>query len=223
MKLHPTEIYIERDPFKKIFWAVTRIADDIFICQAKSLYAVKARMEEHIEKQSHIRINKFVTRSIEQFGLEFPGEKVPWTIESPNALTISPDMDVYDRYVFSTLYTGQKVAKQILMFYPAPPLRVVGHSASFNEIAYGVYYLILRSINKITDQEASVIMPAKSYEQLISHSSSHVYEEAEATTSFIASLSTNDINYLRSRGFALPWNGFSVHEQIKRGWIKLEK
>lgn len=29
-------------------------------------------------------------------------------------------------------------------------------------------------------------------------------------------------DYLRSRGYALPWMGVSVEEQIKRGWIKLK-
>lgn len=29
-------------------------------------------------------------------------------------------------------------------------------------------------------------------------------------------------DYLRSRGYALPWLGVSVEEQIKRGWIKLK-
>lgn len=29
------------------------------------------------------------------------------------------------------------------------------------------------------------------------------------------------IDYLRSKGYALPWNGISVEQQIEWGWIKL--
>lgn len=29
-------------------------------------------------------------------------------------------------------------------------------------------------------------------------------------------------DYLRSKGYALPWNGITVEEQIEFGWIKLK-
>lgn len=32
----------------------------------------------------------------------------------------------------------------------------------------------------------------------------------------------NVFDYLRSKGYALPWLGISVEEQIKLGWIKLK-
>lgn len=35
----------------------------------------------------------------------------------------------------------------------------------------------------------------------------------------LSQLVTSD--YLRSKGYALPWMGFSVENQIKYGWIKL--
>lgn len=31
------------------------------------------------------------------------------------------------------------------------------------------------------------------------------------------------VDYFRSKGYALPWNGITVEEQIKFGWIKLKK
>lgn len=31
------------------------------------------------------------------------------------------------------------------------------------------------------------------------------------------------VDFLRSKGYALPWNGISVEEQIEFGWIKLKK
>lgn len=30
------------------------------------------------------------------------------------------------------------------------------------------------------------------------------------------------VDYLRSKGYALPWNGITVEEQIELGWIKLK-
>lgn len=31
------------------------------------------------------------------------------------------------------------------------------------------------------------------------------------------------VDYLRSKGYALPWNGIKVEEMIEWGWIKLEE
>ena len=33
----------------------------------------------------------------------------------------------------------------------------------------------------------------------------------------------NAVDYLRSRGYALPWMGVSVEDQIKYGWVKLKE
>ena len=33
--------------------------------------------------------------------------------------------------------------------------------------------------------------------------------------------SFEDVDYLRSKGYALPWMGLSVDEMVKSGWIKL--
>lgn len=35
-------------------------------------------------------------------------------------------------------------------------------------------------------------------------------------------LNTQQSDYLRSKGYALPWLGISVEEQIRRGWVKLK-
>jgi hypothetical protein len=32
---------------------------------------------------------------------------------------------------------------------------------------------------------------------------------------------SSDADYLRSRGYALPWMGISVEDQIEAGWVKL--
>lgn len=34
---------------------------------------------------------------------------------------------------------------------------------------------------------------------------------------------TYDVDYLRSKGYALPWMGVSVEEQVNRGWVKLRE
>ena len=35
-------------------------------------------------------------------------------------------------------------------------------------------------------------------------------------------MTIEQIDYLRSKGYTLPWNGITVEEQIKLGWIKLK-
>lgn len=35
-------------------------------------------------------------------------------------------------------------------------------------------------------------------------------------------LKLSDFDYLRSRGYALPWMGLSVNEMVEAGWIKLK-
>lgn len=36
-------------------------------------------------------------------------------------------------------------------------------------------------------------------------------------------LTLKDFDYLRSKGYALPWMGLSVEKQVEYGWIKLEQ
>lgn len=36
------------------------------------------------------------------------------------------------------------------------------------------------------------------------------------------SLLIETIDYIRSKGYALPWMGLSVEQQIEYGWIKLK-
>lgn len=68
-------------------------------------------------------------------------------------------------------------------------------------------YIELIPLSQITDEDIDVIdMP---YISIKDHLLNDIISQFEA-------------DYLRSKGYALPWMGISVEEQIKLGWIKLK-
>lgn len=94
------------------------------------------------------------------------------------------------------------------------------------------WYLELTSLSDITDKDAievAKIVRSKKEEQIVSEGKAAVQgvigERIFNSSFFIRPTPENTIgivDYLRSRGYALPWMGVSVEEQIKRGWIKLK-
>lgn len=76
--------------------------------------------------------------------------------------------------------------------------------------------LELKSVSLITDQDAEGYLHfigCHSFGDRIKQSKEQIQEDCH-----------NDIHmsdYLRSKGYALPWMGLSIEKQIEFGWIKL--
>lgn len=76
-------------------------------------------------------------------------------------------------------------------------------------------YIELRPLSAITDEDAiEVGLSGKQhFKQFYA-----AYGEVRAL-----SILYNEIDFLRSRGYALPWMNLSVDELIAAGWVKLRK
>ena len=81
-------------------------------------------------------------------------------------------------------------------------LFIIGDWRIFNED-----YLLLKPLSSITDEDARHSGITKG--RLKQHVQYH-----HIMTPFMC-------DYLRSKGYALPWMGLSVEEMVQAGWIKL--
>lgn len=103
---------------------------------------------------------------------------------------------------FFAFYWGQKVFKSSIN-QDVPHKNTFGKSIRHND------FLELKPISSISDEDAHFLG----------------YSDAKsATTTYFKTLgkNTNDADYLRSRGYALPWMWLSVEELVRRGWVKLK-
>lgn len=137
---------------------------------------------------------------------------------------------------FFGVYYGQ----DILRYDNATVSTIVGCNVldlTRNNIKHA--WLELRPLSLITDEDAIetflknyevfnygsfskyVLRPLKSNQPMkihVSRNDEHVF-----TFEFSEySLSSLSADYLRSLGYALPWMGISVEEQVSRGWVKLK-
>ena len=68
----------------------------------------------------------------------------------------------------------------------------------------------LKSLSEISDEDSQIVCKI---EKILSTDFKWV-----VNTRILSAYSTD---YLRSRGYALPWMGLSVDEMVESGWIKL--
>lgn len=82
-------------------------------------------------------------------------------------------------------------------------------------------YLELTPLSLITDEDAIELIKLRFIqnggvvEDLTDFEENILLSEATKTNYIF-------VDYLRSKGYALPWMGLSVEQQIKYGWIKLK-
>ena len=74
--------------------------------------------------------------------------------------------------------------------------------------------LILKPISSISDEDAAYIHYGHSASVLKDYFDGD-WKRAEKK------LESNHVDYLRSKGYALPWMGLSVEQMVEAGWIKL--
>ena len=73
-------------------------------------------------------------------------------------------------------------------------------------------FLLLKPLSQISDEDANFIdLQSEDYNE-------NGWYDEEQNFYWWASI---DVDYLRSKGYALPWMGLSVDEMIEVGWIKL--
>lgn len=117
---------------------------------------------------------------------------------------------------FFALYWGQKVMKD--KFRPDKLFMVQPHEAESDRTC-----LMIRTLDQITDEEA--IEVAKIIWEKESEKDMHTAEEGRWYLIYRCKLDRKEhpalIDFLRSKGFAVPYMGHSVEELVDAGWIKL--
>jgi hypothetical protein len=106
-----------------------------------------------------------------------------------------------NRAKFFALYWGQKVLKD-----------VHGLNATISnmiDFEWNGWWLELKPLSSISNQDAK---------ECGSNDSKDFLEELDSCG---LTYQSHNIDYFRSKGYALPWMGLSVEEIIEAGWIKL--
>lgn len=97
------------------------------------------------------------------------------------------------------------------------------------------WYATLKSLKDITNEDFEYIRPLVGYDnseggiKLVKRWLTPLYKDYDdlnyfALTDSKPTLRVLDIiDYLRSKGYALPWMDLSVEKQIEYGWVKIAK
>lgn len=124
-----------------------------------------------------------------------------------------------NKTMFFAQYWGQRV--------------FVGHvleevNSSYIDPMYDTSILELKPLEDITDDDLMTI--AKYYEpttyKVKSNSDEIVFDYMYGDNFSSAAIGYDygyALDYLRSKGYALPWMGLSVEKQIQYGWVKLKE
>lgn len=129
---------------------------------------------------------------------------------------------IQNREKFFALYWGQEINDYRLGKFSNKKNQKVNGSA------YG--YLNLTPLSLISDEDAIFIAVTAGWNSGVHRRSTLIKEgrliAIEGLHSTIDDIGFYEFiiitDYLRSKGYALPWNGISVQQQIEYGWVKLK-
>lgn len=103
----------------------------------------------------------------------------------------------------------------------------VDHISLYPTYSFNDGYLLLKDLSNITDEESKKVCELQEY--LITDFPIHFCLKDEFTVCINSKISDNyevvninTIDYLRSRGYAVPFMGISVEQMIEWNWIKIE-
>ena len=85
-------------------------------------------------------------------------------------------------------------------------------------------YLLLKSLSQISDEDARVIAEQNRFNgnyDVFPKVGRDILRRVFELEDSQMCLPTESADYLRSKGYALPWMGLGVKELIEAGWIKL--
>lgn len=126
---------------------------------------------------------------------------------------------IENRHRFFSLYFGQDV----YMFNDAHPCinpmtywNIIENETEEND------FLLLKPLSSISDEDAIEIRKLNgnitANNKLVGHTLVHwLYKEGTSRD-----IPFEAVDYLRSKGYALPWMGLSVETLVEYGWVKLK-
>lgn len=84
-------------------------------------------------------------------------------------------------------------------------------------------YLELTPLSQISDEDCKHVFYGQTTKQMVHYITHSNYGfNHDVVEYFIIHLKPVDFDYLRSKGYALPWMGLSVEDLIRYGWVKLK-
>jgi hypothetical protein len=118
---------------------------------------------------------------------------------------------------FFALYWGQRIMsyRYLKEYQLSSPLSVWTEN---------VVYLELKSLSQISDEDARVIAEQNRFNgnyDVFPKVGRDILRRVFELEDSQMCLPTESADYLRSKGYALPWMGLSVDEMVDGGWIKL--
>lgn len=127
--------------------------------------------------------------------------------QSPHAKPANveiPSWALYKEYNYWSVQNGYLELKSLLSITNEDVMEVAKIYYSYNQYAYSDHNEYIEDITK----EGRDIIQRLINGTLASHS---------------MLILSNILDYLRSKGYALPWMGLSVEQQIEFGWVKLKE
>lgn len=126
-----------------------------------------------------------------------------------------PKTDVKCR--FWGQYLEQIVAKETI--YPNSPTINTTTVLLINELLN--YHLELKPLSKLTDEDAKELLPFVSFQFSSRYTDEKIKEEIRKSVLDTEMMPLDLTDYLRSKGYALPFMEYSVEDLISFGWVRL--
>lgn len=130
---------------------------------------------------------------------------------------------IENKIKFFSLYSGQEIITAEKRVYSETPFDWHRHLYGYG-FETKCAYANLKPLSSITDEDAKKVLHLSGYD---SDGVPFDYELCDSDWVLKNALDndedilSNVADYLRSKGYALPWNGITVDEMQKMGWIKL--
>lgn len=134
---------------------------------------------------------------------------------------------IQNRTKFFAQYWGQIIC--CVRIEDAPDVKDIIVDLSDWKVRYKHSYLELKPLSSISDEDAIDFLHKLEDKEFCDRKTKR--EKIEWGKAFIESFITHRLSpqcyiisadFLRSKGYALPWNGITVEQQIEFGWIKLK-
>ena len=134
--------------------------------------------------------------------------------------TITPAI----KCAIAALYYGQKIMQTTIKHDPNNLSGLMWVEPIAFKEEDSQYFLNVTPLQNITDEECAVIWMGKTVKQMIYYLTGGNYGWTSGIEQYLYNhLNPSDYDYLRSRGYALPYMDWSVGELIENGVFKLKE
>jgi hypothetical protein len=114
-------------------------------------------------------------------------------------------------------YIEQIVAKETK--YPNSPTINTTTVFSINDLSN--YHLELKPLSKMTDKDAEELLPFVSFQFSSKYTDNDIKEEIKKSVLDTEMMPSELFDFLRSKGYALPFMNYSVEDLVSFGWVQL--